>query len=307
MEKTALLKIVNPSEDNYPALKRFLKNRFDDAGQMLIYATVKTRPRDAFVAVDGSRVVGFASFQRMTSGTAAVANLRTSQGFGKAAATDSLLKEVIVRAKETLHRHVTCIPSKSGLPSPETLKANGFTKWLTRETFSGATAKSFGMRITEVKSQSQSADIIQRLPRGQALQIDFRSVPLTIASLAELLNKGVLLDDGPTTGGLAGARISRAIALSEDRAYFIPTYMEKAVAAKLREFGEVSILSESDPTKTVLAASDWLHGLGVGSMYIYFKSNKAIGMKMSELGYRYMGSHDVWSFEVSGPMDQFLS
>jgi hypothetical protein len=298
---------VNPTEDNYPALKRFLKKRFDNSAQMLIYATLKLRPRDAYVAVEGSEVVGFVSLQRVTSGAAAVSNLRTSQGFGSAGATDSLLKHVVVRAKETLHKYVTCIPSKSGVPSPETLKANGFTQWLTRETFSGATAKALGMRITEVKSQSQSVDIIQRLPRGQALQIDFRSVPLTVASLGELLNKGVLLDDGGTTGGLAGARVSRAIAQSKDRAYFIPTYLEKAVGAKMREFGEVSILSESDPTKTVLAASDWLYGLGVGSMYIYFKSNKAIGMKMSDLGYQYLGSHDVWSLEVSGPMDQFLS
>lgn len=302
-----MLRIVNPSPANEAAVSRFLRGHLKETGRLLAHAYVRERPKEVFLATEAGSILGFSNLQRVTSGTAAIANLRIGKRQGMLTAAAMLVEATVKRARELLQKSITCVESRSGQPSVSILKSQGFEFWFTREMFSGSTAENQDVAISTVRSELQAASVMVRLGPGGAVHRDFRPVAASIESLADLLTNGVLLGDKADSGDLVAVRASKAIIDKEGEAYFVPSYLSDASLCLAEAVGEVSIMGESASPGTISAASDWLKRKGVKVMYVYCKQNLPLGKQLSERGLTFVGAQNVWRKDLRGPFDQFLS
>lgn len=285
---------------------KFLKGHVDNIPRKLAQAYIRERPKEVFLATESVSILGFSNLQRVTSGTAAVANLRIAKRQGMLGAASLLIGATAQRARETLHRSISCIESRGGQPSASTLKACGFDFWFEREVFSGRTSKQIGVAVSQVRSETQTAEVMTRLGAEGVLHHDFRPVAASVESLADVLTNGVLLGDQADRQDLLAVRLSKAIVDQNDQAYFVPSYLGDSVPGNAEPTGEVSILGKRASPNTLGAASNWLNIRGVRVMYVYSNLGLSLGKQLSEGGFAFMGAQRVWRMALTGPFDQYL-
>jgi hypothetical protein len=298
------LKVKSPRDVTGKVLDSFLRRHLDKGGLAIAQLVVDAYPKDAAVVVDSGAIVGFASMTRLTSGTAAVSNLRTRLT-GRTEASGLLLGEVVRRARETLHKHITCFARREGEPSPRSLMEAGFSHWLFRETFAGPVKSVVGTTFSEVRSQAKIAIILDGIPRDEALGVSFRAVPFDLGSLNALLSNGTILSDESTSATTA-VLISDAVVLDEGRLYPIAGYLRKGLVAPTTLVGEVSLFGNPTGLHLVGAASDWLSRKGVSTLQVYLKPSKDVGRELAGAGFQYAGQQDAWKQDLVGPMDAFV-
>jgi len=302
----ALLRIGNPVRETLPETDRFLRYHLDHEVYLLCKSMFAVHNADAFVASDKGRIVGFASLLRLTPSTAAVASFRVSGGRAGKEASRPLLGATVSRARETLHRHLTCMVPKSGLPDRGILSEGGFSPWMTRETFCGSTKAQGNLELSPVIGWSQSLDIVKALPKDQAFNICFRPVPVSIESLGFVVEHGILLADPGDNGSIASVVVSDAVEGTKDRVFFVPGYLQRNLGEQTRLYGEITFLNSSDPRGVLKAASDWLCKQGIAFAYVYAKPDIEVGRRIVESGFMYRGAQEIWLQELAGPLDSFI-
>ena len=301
-----MLRIRNPSAVHSSELKEFLRHHFISHTREFSEEILGACGNDGLVVVDGARIMGLGILLRVTPGTAAITSFRVRKKDREV--SEFLLQGLIRRARETLHRHITCIPGKDELPSQPLLAAQGFSYWLDRETFSGKTEQTKDVAISAVKAGPQAFGVLQALPAGGAITLNFWAVPISIVCIGHLLNNGIILTapEG-LPKGIACAYVSKAVQLSEKLSYFVPEYLANRIHTETFDLGEVTLFGDANSAYLLRAASGWLRERVVDTMNVYFSANKDLGFNVSSMVYDYSGAQAIWSQELTGPMDQFFA
>jgi hypothetical protein len=300
-----LLKILSLGDGLDQEFRKYVKRHPKVTSLGLVQAIAMKTGRDVLVAYEGGEIVGLCALLRVTTGTAAIVGFRVPRNDSRA--SDLLLGEAVRRARETLHRHVTCIPGHDRLPSDMMLAKAGFSHWFNRELFNCQLLSVQRTSAVTVSGQSQVLEILNAIPPREPINMNFRAVPVSLESIGALLNGGVLLALGGAAEGLASVFVSKAAQSGDSHLTLIPEYLAGTAMTDLTSIGEVTLLSTGDPAVLLGAASAWLAEKGIGSMNVYFRENRELGVRIAAAGFRYVGLHDIWYQELKGPMDQFLA
>ena len=305
-----MLKIANPSLDNFAAVRAYAKKHLGSKYSVLYELITKFSREDAIIAKASGRIVGMGAILRMDEYNVAIGCFKLSKSAEFEKAEDAITNALVSRAKQISTKFVSCIPGSDDVPRNITLERHGFLKQKYRSVFRGtiSVAKDLDVANRKTSKASEAWALLKSLDGPVLLNLHYRpTVPTQSGLEFALANGSLIFSERGNKVAKAFVFESKSVVDEESRRYMIPDYLvRRGEVDELTRTGEITLLSDLQIKDSIEAACSWLLERDINYAYVYSSLSDESGFQIMQLGFDLYARQEIWLNTIAGPLDGFI-